>query len=92
MMSFVESNTTTLGLGIAFDSDFSSIPSSPGSAESIFSDVALLSSASEEDSSSALGDLSDEDNLVVRSDDDLNIYGFHPRGLADQQVQVADLT
>ncbi|TFK91419.1 hypothetical protein K466DRAFT_562971 [Polyporus arcularius HHB13444] len=91
-MSFVESNTTTLGLGIAFDSDFSSIPSSPGSAGSIFSDIALLSSASDEDSSPALGDLSDEDNLVVHSDDDLNIYRFDLRALANQQLRVADMT
>ncbi|KAI0694647.1 hypothetical protein C8T65DRAFT_833368 [Cerioporus squamosus] len=91
MMSFVETNTTTLGLGISFDSSdsFSSSPSissSPGSPGSLFSDVAHASSASE----GALGDSSDEDNFTVYSDDDMNIFYVDRRELVDQQTQVTD--
>ncbi|RPD75115.1 hypothetical protein L226DRAFT_612769 [Lentinus tigrinus ALCF2SS1-7] len=94
-MAFVESNTTTLGLGISSDSDgystSSSTSSSLASVEGIFSDVQLSSSASDLDESSpTLAGSSDEDNFIIFSDDEFNIYFVDRRELADEQIQVAD--
>ena len=98
-MTFIESNTTTLGLGISLDSDgystSPSLPSSADSGDSIFSQVPLTTSVSEPDSSPTLGGSSDGDSFTVfdddDDDDDLNIFDVDELELANEPViNVAD--
>ena len=91
MMTFIESNTTTLGLGISLESDgYNTLPSSSDSTASIFSQIPLSSSESEPDSSPTLAGTEEEDNFTVFSDDEFNIYYVDRRELVDEQIQVAD--
>ena len=79
-MSFNATNNALFGLAIAIDpvllSPASSLPSSPESPQSIFSDASISSSSchTEPDSSPDMGDdSSDEDNFTVYSDEEFEV-------------------